>query len=97
MVPVILQSYLPEVLHGHFVALLALYSPVVQRQGDVLHGVLEPDQVERLEDEANEFVAHHAGIVFRKVLDEPSGQTVFTFIVIVQYAYDVQQGALARA
>ena len=97
VVPVVLQTDLPEILHGHLVALGALYTPVVQGQRDVFHGVLETDKVERLEDESYELVAHHAGVVFGEVLDEPSRKAVLAFIVVVQDADDVQQGALAGA
>ena len=82
----VLQSQSVEVLHGEQVTFLAADALVEERKGDVLHGVLEGDEVERLEDEAYHAVAVFRRTVLAEVLDERAVEVILARIVVVQDA-----------
>ena len=86
-----------ELLHGQGVAPAAAHALVVERQGHVLDGVLERDEVEGLKDEANHAVAVVGGAVLAEVADGGAVQDIFAAVIGVEDAEDVEQGRLPRA
>ena len=81
----VLQPQAVQVLQGQGIALAASHALVEQRQGHVLHGILERDEVERLEDEAYHAVAVFGGPVLTQALDERAVQVILSRVIIVQY------------
>ena len=78
-------------------ALPAAHALIEQRQLHVLHGGLEADEVEGLEDEADHAVAVVRGLALGEVLDQAAVDVVFTRIIVVQDAQDIEQRGLAGA
>ena len=91
------QSEHVEVFQRQGVAFAPCDALVVERQGDVLDGVLVVDQVERLEDVADHPVACGGGLRFVEVLDQAACEVVVPAVVVVEDAEDVQQGRFARS
>ena len=85
-----------EVFHGQHVAPLAAYALVHERERHVFERVLERNEVERLEHEADKAVAVVGRLVLAQVLDGRSGERVFAAVVSVEYAHDVEQCGLSR-
>jgi hypothetical protein len=56
-------------LHGQFITRGAFDALIIQRHRDVIEGVLVIDQVERLENESEEFIAVLRSYGFIEVLD----------------------------
>ena len=75
-----------QVFQGKGVAFAAAHALVEEGKRHVLHRVLERNQVEGLEDEANHAVAELGGFCLAEVLDESTVQVVFAGVVIVQNA-----------
>ena len=84
-------------LFGAVVALLAADALVVERQRDVFRGVLERQQVEGLEHEAQELVAQARGFGLPQIADRVTRQHVAAAVIAVENAEDVQQRGFAGA
>ena len=87
-----------EILGGERVALPARHALVVERQRDVLDRGLEGDQVEGLEDEADEPAAQDRRPWSRRGrCTQLPVEAVLALVVVVEEAEDVEQRRLAGA
>ncbi len=86
-----------EVLPRPAVALAPRHALVVERQGDVLDRGLEGDQVEGLEDEAEELAPEHRGARLGEVLHQLAVERVLALVVVVEEPEHVEEGRLAGA
>lgn len=86
-----------KVIQGDPVALLSPHLPVIKGQGHVFLCVLECQEIEGLEDEAQVAVSEKSRPCRRQVLDERALQAVLPAVVVVQDSNDVQQGGLPGA
>ena len=68
---------------------------IVERQGNVLCGVLEAKQVERLEYEADVTVAQFSRCRLRDHADLPAVERVIALILTVEDADDIEQRGFA--
>ena len=87
----IFQAEAVEIFHRHRLPLFPADPLVEQRQFNVFEGRFEADQVIGLEDESDHPVPVLCGLFFAEVLDEFPVQPVFSGIIIVQDAEDVQE------
>ena len=91
------ESQLLQVFHGHLVPLLPRNSLIIKGKFHVLHRCFKADEVEALEHEADHPVTVVGGLFLGQVPDQLAVQPVFTRVVIVQDAEDVEEGGLAGA
>ena len=87
----VFQSQPLQVFHGLLAALAAAHALIEQRQFHILHGRLESDEVEALEDKTNHVVTVFGGLCLAQVLYQRACQPVFTLVVVVENAQNVQQ------
>src|SRR5690606_8625101 len=59
-------------------------------------GGLEPEQIERLEHEADKTIAVASGLALGQAPDEPAIEGVLAAVVVIQDAEDVEQRGLSR-
>ena len=78
------QTHPLEKLARHGIALLAPHSAVEERQGDVLERRFERNQVERLEDKAEELVAEARRAALGEIVDQLVAQPVGAAVEAVQ-------------
>ena len=91
MVGAVAEPHPFELFHCHDVAPASRHSLIVERQCNVFNGIFVIDQVERLEYEANHAVAQFGGAVFAEILDQRTVEDVFSGVVVVEDADNVQQ------
>ena len=89
------QTHSLKFLHSPAVTFLAPYPFVVQGQSDIIQRGLVVEQIERLKNEADEFVTKLGCLGFRLRLDKPTGKIVLALIIVVEYAQDIEQSTLA--
>ena len=82
----VLQSQAVQIFHGQLVPTATADALVEQRKFHILHGSLETDEVERLEDEPDGTVAVTRCRPFAEAFDEPAVDDVFTLVVGVEDA-----------
>ena len=80
----VLQTEFVQVFQGQLVSFLPADSLVEERKRHILHGILECDEIERLEDESYHPVPVFGASGFAQVLDEGAVQVIVPRIVIVE-------------
>ena len=80
----VLQTEFVQVFQGQLVALLPTDSLIEKRKRHILHGILEGNEIERLEDESYHPVPVFGASGFAQVLDERAVQVIVPRIVIVE-------------
>ena len=89
------QTEAVEIFHRHLVALASAHALIEEWQFDILHGSLERDEVERLEDEAYHLVAVFCGTGLAEVAYQYVVEQIFARIIVVEDAEDIEQGRFA--
>src|SRR5690554_2740185 len=92
----VFQSYTLEVIHRDTIALFSRNILIIQRKCHVVHSVFKGHQVERLKHKTEQLTAQTSGAGFAEVFDQLPVEQVFTLIVIVEHAEDVEQRTLSR-
>jgi hypothetical protein len=91
------QPHLLEEVHGALLPLLPGHPLVIQRQGDVVQRILEPNQVKTLEHKTQETapVARCLPLAQALHVDAPKGVTAC--IEPIQQPEDIEQRGLPRS
>jgi hypothetical protein len=84
-------------MFGAVVALLPADALVIERQRDILRGILEGQQIEGLEHESEHLVAQTRGFGLPQFVHRLTRQEVAALVIGVENSEDVQERGLAGA